>query len=134
MIAPAWASAIPVRALIGAGVVLALAAGVWWHGREQYRAGVRVERAVWVRAQAEAAAQSAENARNRQSIVDAADLQAAARVEIQTQVETKYVDRVREVYRDRDDPVCIDADGMHIIADADRDRAAVARPAGVGAG
>lgn len=119
---------------VGGGVALALVLGVWWHGREQYRAGVAAERVRWEQAQARAAEISAKNAQNRQAVVDTADQHAAARIETQTIVETRYVDRVREIYRDRDDPLCIDADVMRLIDEADRDRAATTSPAGDRAG
>lgn len=119
---------------IGGGVVLALVLGCWWHGRVQYRAGVAAERVRWEVAQAAAEREASQRATDRKAAADTADRDAAARIETQTIVETKYVDRVREIYRDRDDSLCVDADGMRLIADADRDRAAVAQPTGNGPG
>jgi hypothetical protein len=99
-------------------IAAALVAGlVWW----QFRAAIDAAE------QRGAAAQRLETARaaaalraSQEAEVAAADRSAASAIHSRQSQEIRYVERIRTLYRDRPDPVCIDADGMRVIAEADR--------------
>lgn len=99
----------------------------WWqvHAALQraHARGVAEERLRW-----EGAAITLQT--RQQAAVDTAGAEAASRIAAAQSVESQYVEKVHILYRDRPDPECVDAAGMRLIAEADRQRAA---PAGGGA-
>lgn len=117
--------------LAGAALII----GAWaWADHRGYQRGEADCDARWRVAQAEAQRQANQRAADREAIKNQSNKQAAEKIDVITRTEVRYVDRIKEIYRDRDDPLCVGADGMRLIADADRDRAAVAQPTGNGPG
>lgn len=124
------AGAKPLPWLAGGLLVTAGLAGIAINNRAYDRALAGCE-AAHAREQAKAAAKAAQEAARRQEAVDKADSAAAAGIAAHSRVERHFVEKVREVYRDRPDPVCVDADGMRLIQEADR-AAGAAGAAGIG--
>lgn len=112
---------LPWRSLLG-GLLIMLVAGaaVGWHRRAVARAHA-----------AGVAAGMAGEAARQKAMADAAaarvradDARTAAAMARQALGDRRAADAVRARYRDRPDPVCLDADGVRIVRDADDARAA----------
>lgn len=116
--------------LAGAGLLALL----WWRIDKALDAaharGVADERVRWTSAAMNAQREAHANAARQQAGVDAADSKAAADLVTARNIETRHVEKIRILYRDRVDPLCVDPDGMRIIADADRERAAATAAGG----
>ena len=115
----AWATG-PALPWVAGGLLLALGAGALGINNRAYDRGHAACEAAHTKAREKAAAQAAADAARRQGAVDGADTAAAATIASEGRIERTYVERVREIYRDRPDPVCIDAGGMRLIQEADR--------------
>lgn len=124
------AGAKPLPWIAGGLLVAAGLAGIAINNRAWERGHAACE-ATHAQARAQAAVRAAEEAARQQGRVDLSDRAAAANIAVEARVERHFVEKVREVYRDRPDPVCIDADGMRLITKAD-DAAGAAGAAGIG--
>lgn len=139
------------RGLISGDISRRIPAGAWWflvatvlllllwwrfdHALDAAHArGVAAERQRWTAATAAAQQKITENNARQQATVDTADRRATDRIAANQAVETHYVEKVRILYRDRADELCVDADGMRLIARADADRTAAATTASGGTG
>ena len=116
--------AIPRELLLGGAAAILIAIGVWRYGRDRYDAGVADERVRWEQVQAKASAEAAKRTASQREAVEKAGTRATRSIAGQDRETIHYVEKVREVYRDRDDPLCIDDLGVRLIAEADRARAA----------
>lgn len=106
-----------------AALVALLLAG-WLHGQARYRAGMADCNAR--HAIAAAAQQAADQ--SRVDLADAAGAKTQANID---RVERHYVEKVREIYRDKPARPCLDAAGVDLVRAADTNAAPAGGAAGI---
>lgn len=120
MIPPTWV--LPLKRFVLPIVsVIAIGVAVWIFGNSRYADGVATEREKWQIEQTKAREKIIEKSAAQEKTKELAQQEGAVKVETITKTEIRYVDRIKEVYRNQPDPICTAADGVQRILAADSD-------------